>query len=86
MQNGIFTTRSSRWPLCIGIIIIIIVIIALIINYELLLTFNTDPQMQAVNWIKKKESNNKLIVRTFADPDFAKQLELAVAYGIIINN
>jgi dynein heavy chain, axonemal len=38
--------------------------------------------MQAVNWIKKKESNNKLVIRTFADSDFAKQLELAVAYGV----
>jgi dynein heavy chain len=38
--------------------------------------------MQAVNWIKKKESNNKLIIRTFADADFAKQLELAVQYGV----
>lgn len=38
--------------------------------------------MQAVNWIKKKESNSKLVVRSFSDADFAKQLELAVAYGV----
>nr|AML30863.1 axonemal inner arm dynein heavy chain 7 [Marsilea vestita] len=41
-----------------------------------------DPQMQAINWIKKKEG--KLLegrIKTFNDPDFLKQLELAVQYG-----
>jgi MoxR-like ATPase len=35
IQNGILTTRASRWPLCI------------------------DPQMQAVKWIKSKESKTQ---------------------------
>jgi dynein heavy chain len=58
IQNGILTTRASRWPLCI------------------------DPQMQAVNWILKREAKQKLIVRTFHDPDFAKQLELSITFGV----
>eukprot|EP00002_Diphylleia_rotans_P017763 TRINITY_DN3442_c0_g1_i2.p1 TRINITY_DN3442_c0_g1~~TRINITY_DN3442_c0_g1_i2.p1 ORF type:complete len:3137 (-),score=716.67 TRINITY_DN3442_c0_g1_i2:70-9480(-) len=40
-----------------------------------------DPQMQAVNWIKKKEIKNSLKICTFNDPDFLKQLELAITYG-----
>ena len=40
-----------------------------------------DPQMQAVNWIKKKEAKNSLKVCTFNDPDFLKHLELAIQYG-----
>eukprot|EP01018_Ginkgo_biloba_P029506 Gb_13876 [translate_table: standard] len=58
IQNGIITTRASRFPLCI------------------------DPQMQAINWVKKKEG--KLLdgrVKTFNDSDFLKQLELAIQYG-----
>ena len=58
MQNGILTTRASRFPLCI------------------------DPQMQAVNWIKRREG--KLLegkVKTFNDADVLKQLELAIQYG-----
>ncbi|XP_041455872.1 dynein heavy chain 10, axonemal-like [Lytechinus variegatus] len=57
IQNGILTTRASRFPLCI------------------------DPQQQALNWIKKKEEPNNLKVCTFNDPDFLKQLELAIKYG-----
>ena len=59
MQNGILTTRASRFALCI------------------------DPQMQAVNWIKRREGK-KLDgkVMTFNDSDFLKQLELAVQYGL----
>ena len=57
IQNGILTTRASRFPLCI------------------------DPQQQALNWIKKKEEANNLKVCTFNDPDFLKQLELAIKYG-----
>lgn len=38
VQNGILTTRASRFPLCI------------------------DPQTQALNWIKKRESKNNLKV------------------------
>lgn len=41
-----------------------------------------DPQMQAVSWIKKKcgkELEGR--VKTFNDPDFLKQLELAIQYG-----
>ncbi|XP_071945421.1 dynein axonemal heavy chain 10-like [Antedon mediterranea] len=57
IQNGILTTRASRFPLCI------------------------DPQQQALNWIKKKEEPNNLKVCTFSDPDFLKQLELAIKYG-----
>ena len=40
-----------------------------------------DPQQQAVSWIKSKEKANKLVVRTFRDGDFMKQLELAVQFG-----
>jgi len=58
VQNGILTTRSSRWPLCI------------------------DPQMQAVNWIKKKEGNAlDGRIKSFNDSDFLKFLELSVNYG-----
>ena len=38
-----------------------------------------DPQMQAVNWIKKKEEG-RLSVKSFND-DYIKHLELAVQYG-----
>ncbi|PRP82215.1 dynein-1-alpha heavy chain, flagellar inner arm I1 complex, partial [Planoprotostelium fungivorum] len=58
VQNGLVTTRASRWPLCI------------------------DPQMQAVNWIIKKEAKHKLVIRTFHDADFAKQLELSITFGV----
>ncbi|ESO91629.1 hypothetical protein LOTGIDRAFT_122204, partial [Lottia gigantea] len=57
IQNGILTTRASRFPMCI------------------------DPQQQALKWIKKKEEANNLKVCTFNDPDFLKQLELAIKYG-----
>ncbi|XP_062273833.1 dynein axonemal heavy chain 10 [Scomber scombrus] len=57
VQNGILTTRGSRFPMCI------------------------DPQQQALNWIKKKEENNNLKVSSFNDPDFLKQLEMAIKYG-----
>ncbi|KAJ8266677.1 hypothetical protein GJAV_G00133350 [Gymnothorax javanicus] len=57
VQNGILTTRASRFPLCI------------------------DPQQQALNWIKRKEEKNNLKVSSFNDPDFLKQLEMAIKYG-----
>lgn len=58
IQNGILTTRASRFPLCI------------------------DPQMQALAWIKKKEGKNlEGRIRSFTDPDFLKQLEMAIQYG-----
>ncbi|KAK3539191.1 hypothetical protein QTP86_029601 [Hemibagrus guttatus] len=57
VQNGILTTRASRFPLCI------------------------DPQQQALNWIKKKEEKNNLKISSFNDPDFLKQLEMAIKYG-----
>lgn len=43
-----------------------------------------DPQQQALNWVKKKEEKNNLKVVTFNDPDFLKQLELAIKYGFPI--
>ncbi|KAG9487629.1 hypothetical protein GDO78_007442 [Eleutherodactylus coqui] len=57
IQNGILTTRASRFPLCI------------------------DPQQQALNWIKRKEERNNLKISSFNDPDFLKQLEMAIKYG-----
>ncbi|XP_030074215.1 dynein axonemal heavy chain 10 [Microcaecilia unicolor] len=57
VQNGILTTRASRFPLCI------------------------DPQQQALNWIKKKEEKHNLKISSFNDPDFLKQLEMAIKYG-----
>ena len=60
LQNGILTTKASRWPLCV------------------------DPQTQAVKWIKEKEANNSLKITTFNEPDFLKQLELAIQYGFPI--
>ncbi|KAI4888942.1 hypothetical protein NFI96_027441 [Prochilodus magdalenae] len=57
VQNGILTTRASRFPMCI------------------------DPQQQALNWIKKKEERNNLKISSFNDPDFLKQLEMAIKYG-----
>ncbi|CAH8587314.1 unnamed protein product [Heterobilharzia americana] len=58
IQNGILTSQSSRFPLCI------------------------DPQEQALTWICHKEETNHLKIATFNDPDFLKQLELAIRYGI----
>ena len=59
VQNGILTTRASRFALCI------------------------DPQMQAVNWIKRREGKDlEGKVKTFNDADFLKQLELAVQHGL----
>uniref|UniRef100_A0A8C3JB17 Dynein axonemal heavy chain 10 n=1 Tax=Calidris pygmaea TaxID=425635 RepID=A0A8C3JB17_9CHAR len=40
-----------------------------------------DPQQQALHWIKKKEKKNNLRMASFNDPDFLKQLELAIKYG-----
>ncbi|XP_069071115.1 dynein axonemal heavy chain 10 [Pleurodeles waltl] len=60
VQNGILTTRASRFPLCI------------------------DPQQQALNWIKRKEEKNNLKITSFNDPDFLKQLEMAIKYGFPI--
>ncbi|XP_057295129.1 dynein axonemal heavy chain 10-like [Hydractinia symbiolongicarpus] len=40
-----------------------------------------DPQQQALNWIRKREEKNNLKILTFNDPDFLKQLELAIKYG-----
>jgi dynein heavy chain len=57
IQNGILTTKGTRFPLCI------------------------DPQQQALNWIKKKEGNNNLKISSFMEPDFLKQLEMAITYG-----
>ncbi|XP_066511362.1 dynein axonemal heavy chain 10-like isoform X1 [Hoplias malabaricus] len=57
VQNGILTTRASRFPMCI------------------------DPQQQALNWIKKREEKNNLKISSFNDPDFLKQLEMAIKYG-----
>ncbi|XP_053336632.1 dynein axonemal heavy chain 10 [Clarias gariepinus] len=58
VQNGILTTRASRFPMCI------------------------DPQQQALNWIKKKEEKNNLKISSFNDPDFLKQLEMAIKFGL----
>jgi dynein axonemal heavy chain len=41
-----------------------------------------DPQMQAHAWISKREAKHKLVTRTFQDPDFARQLELCITFGI----
>lgn len=57
IQNGILTTRATRYPLCI------------------------DPQQQAFNWIKKREEKSNLKISTFNNPDFIKQLELAIKFG-----
>ncbi|CAM6084343.1 unnamed protein product [Calypogeia fissa] len=41
-----------------------------------------DPQLQAINWIKRKEGKQlEGRIRTFNDSDFLKQLELAIQYG-----
>lgn len=57
MQNGILTTKGSRFPLCI------------------------DPQQQAVTWIKNTFASQQLTVKTLAEPDFMKHLELAIQFG-----
>ncbi|XP_076380407.1 dynein heavy chain at 89D [Megalopta genalis] len=41
-----------------------------------------DPQQQALNWIKKKEQKKNLKILSFTDPDFIKQVELAIKYGL----
>ena len=53
VQNGILTTKASRFPLCI------------------------DPQQQAVGWIKNTYGK-ELKIKTLAESDFMKHLELAV--------
>lgn len=41
-----------------------------------------DPQMQAVNWIKRQHLNNsRFEVASFSDPDFLKRLEFSIQYG-----
>lgn len=40
-----------------------------------------DPQQQALKWILEREKKHKIKVCTFNDPDFLKQLELAIKYG-----
>eukprot|EP00488_Nonionellina_sp_1-RS-2012_P001262 TRINITY_DN201_c0_g1_i1.p1 TRINITY_DN201_c0_g1~~TRINITY_DN201_c0_g1_i1.p1 ORF type:complete len:105 (-),score=22.07 TRINITY_DN201_c0_g1_i1:14-328(-) len=37
--------------------------------------------MQAINWIKSREANNKCNIRTFQDSDFVKILELSIQFG-----
>lgn len=41
-----------------------------------------DPQLQALQWIRKKEARNNLKILSFSDFDFLKQLEMAIMYGI----
>nr|XP_031841739.1 dynein heavy chain 10, axonemal [Nomia melanderi] len=41
-----------------------------------------DPQQQALNWIKKREQKKNLKILSFTDPDFLKQVELAIKYGL----
>ncbi|KAL7295702.1 hypothetical protein TKK_0011053 [Trichogramma kaykai] len=43
-----------------------------------------DPQQQALKWIKKREQDSNLKILTFSDPDFIKQVEIAVKYGFTI--
>lgn len=57
VQNGILTTKSSRFPLCV------------------------DPQQQAVTWIKNTYAGRNLTVKSLADSDFMKHLELAIQFG-----
>lgn len=40
-----------------------------------------DPQLQAVSWIKERERRNDLVVRTFNDNDFMRELENAIKFG-----
>ncbi|KAG5320172.1 DYH10 protein, partial [Pseudoatta argentina] len=41
-----------------------------------------DPQLQALNWIKKREQKKNLKILSFMDADFLKQIELAIKYGL----
>ncbi|CAD7085089.1 unnamed protein product [Hermetia illucens] len=41
-----------------------------------------DPQLQALNWIKKREAKNNLKILSFSDSDFLKHLEMAIMYGM----
>lgn len=40
-----------------------------------------DPQLQAISWIKEREKKNDLVIRTFNDPDFMRELENAIKFG-----
>jgi dynein heavy chain len=40
-----------------------------------------DPQMQAISWIKNKEQDHQVNIRTFNDADFVKILELSIQFG-----
>jgi len=58
VQNGILTTKSSRWPLCI------------------------DPQLQAVQWIKKKEEKMLTILNlNDGATAYLKMLENSIKFG-----
>lgn len=58
VQNGILTTKSSRWPLCI------------------------DPQLQAVQWIKKKEEKILTILNLNDGATvYLKMLENSIKFG-----
>jgi len=37
--------------------------------------------LQAINWIRKKEEQNNLKISNFNEPDFLKQLEMAIKFG-----
>lgn len=59
VQNGILSTKASRWPLCI------------------------DPQLQAVNWIKKKYEGPafKSLILSEGPNSFMKDLENTIKRG-----
>ncbi|EDV92648.1 GH18884 [Drosophila grimshawi] len=40
-----------------------------------------DPQLQALQWIRKREARNNLKILSFSDADFLKQLEISIMYG-----
>uniref|UniRef100_A0A7S1KLH4 Dynein-1, subspecies f n=1 Tax=Percolomonas cosmopolitus TaxID=63605 RepID=A0A7S1KLH4_9EUKA len=40
-----------------------------------------DPQLQAISWIKERERKNDLVIRTFNDADFMRELENAIKFG-----
>ncbi|CCD20502.1 dynein heavy chain, putative [Trypanosoma vivax Y486] len=70
VQNGILTTMSTQ-PLGRGRK-------AGRVSFPLCI----DPQMQAVNWIKRQhKSNPRFECASFSDTDFLKRLEFAIQYG-----
>lgn len=85
VQNGILTTQSNCFPLCIDpqqqVWCRICCMECIKTCSTLIGAFNLLDLLQALTWIKRKEERNNLRVLTFNDADFLKQLEMGIKLG-----